>query len=75
MALCTPRQPDAYTHNTQMVAHCRAAVQEGATELHITGSLKKLPFSYFTDLLSSLKVSIRNCMKALPVELITCALL
>ena len=32
------------------------AVAEGATELHITGGLNtKLPFSYFTDLLSSLK--------------------
>ena len=32
------------------------AVVEGATELHITGGLNtKLPFSYFTDLLSSLK--------------------
>src|SRR5439155_24526799 len=32
------------------------AVREGATELHITGGLNtKLPFSYFTDLLSSLK--------------------
>ena len=29
------------------------AVKEGATELHITGGLNtKLPFSYFTDLLS-----------------------
>ena len=32
------------------------AVKEGATELHITGGLNtKLPFSYFTDLLSALK--------------------
>ena len=32
------------------------AVAEGATELHIAGGLNtKLPFSYFTDLLSALK--------------------
>ena len=32
------------------------AVREGATELHIVGGLNtKLPFSYFTDLLSELK--------------------
>jgi aminodeoxyfutalosine synthase len=53
----TPRQPGAYTHNIahslKVAAH---AVAEGATELHITGGLNtKLPFSYFTDLLSSLK--------------------
>src|SRR5947199_6173434 len=34
------------------------AVREGATELHIVGGLNtKLPFSYFTDLLSSLKAA------------------
>lgn len=53
----TPRQPDAYTHNIQDSLKVAAqAVAEGATELHITGGLNtKLPFSYFTDLLSSLK--------------------
>ncbi len=53
----TPRQPDAYTHNIQDSLKVAAqAVSEGATELHITGGLNtKLPFSYFTDLLSSLK--------------------
>jgi aminodeoxyfutalosine synthase len=53
----TPRQPDAYTHNIEdSLRIAGEAVKEGATELHITGGLNtKLPFSYFTDLLSSLK--------------------
>ena len=53
----TPRQPDAYTHNIEdSLRIAGAALVEGATELHITGGLNtKLPFSYFTDLLSSLK--------------------
>jgi aminodeoxyfutalosine synthase len=53
----TPRQPDAYTHSIQdSLKVASQAVSEGATELHITGGLNtKLPFSYFTDLLSSLK--------------------
>ena len=53
----TPRQPDAYTHSVEEALKLAgAAVAEGATELHITGGLNtKLPFSYFTDLLSSLK--------------------
>jgi aminodeoxyfutalosine synthase len=53
----TPRQPDAYTHNIQdSLRIAGEAVKEGATELHIVGGLNtKLPFSYFTDLLSSLK--------------------
>jgi aminodeoxyfutalosine synthase len=53
----TPRQPDAYTHNIDdSLRIADEAVKEGATELHITGGLNtKLPFSYFTDLLSTLK--------------------
>ena len=53
----TPRQPDAYTHNIDdSLRIAGEAVKEGATELHITGGLNtKLPFSYFTDLLSALK--------------------
>ncbi|MGI9165196.1 MAG: aminofutalosine synthase MqnE [Pyrinomonadaceae bacterium] len=53
----TPREADAYTHNIdESLRIAREAVQEGATELHIVGGLNtKLPFSYFTDLLSSLK--------------------
>ena len=53
----TPRQPDAYTHNIETSLRIAGeAVKEGATELHIVGGLNtKLPFSYFTDLLSSLK--------------------
>lgn len=53
----TPREPDAYTHNIEdSLAIAGKAVEEGATELHIVGGLNtKLPFSYFTDLLSSLK--------------------
>jgi len=53
----TPRQPDAYTHNIDdSLRIAGQAVNEGATELHITGGLNtKLPFSYFTDLLTALK--------------------
>ncbi|MCA1594309.1 MAG: aminofutalosine synthase MqnE [Acidobacteria bacterium] len=53
----TPRQADAYTHNIQdSLRIAGEAVREGATELHIVGGLNtKLPFSYYTDLLSSLK--------------------
>jgi aminodeoxyfutalosine synthase len=53
----TPRQADAYTHNLEDSLNIAGqAVAEGATELHITGGLNtKLPFSYFTDLLASLK--------------------
>src|SRR6476469_5549831 len=53
----TPRQPDAYTHIIDdSLRIAGQAVSEGATELHITGGLNtKLPFSYFTDLLTSLK--------------------
>ncbi len=53
----TPRQPDAYTHNIEdSLQIAGEAVKEGATELHITGGLNtKLPFSYFTNLLSALK--------------------
>ena len=53
----TPRQPDAYTHSIQdSLCIAGEAVKEGATELHITGGLNtKLPFSYFTDLLSALR--------------------
>lgn len=53
----TPRQADAYTHNIdESLRIAGEAVSEGATELHIVGGLNtKLPFSYFTDLLSTLK--------------------
>ena len=53
----TPRESDAYTHNIdESLRIAKEAVQEGATELHIVGGLNtKLPFSYFTDLLSALK--------------------
>src|SRR5215212_11247655 len=51
------RQEGAYTHSVQEgIDIARAAVAEGATELHIVGGLNsKLPFSYYTDLFSSLK--------------------
>jgi aminodeoxyfutalosine synthase len=53
----TPRQADAYTHNIdESLKIAGEAVGEGATELHIVGGLNtKLPFSYYTDLLSTLK--------------------
>ncbi|MGH9915340.1 MAG: aminofutalosine synthase MqnE [Pyrinomonadaceae bacterium] len=52
-----PGAPDAYTHNVESALKIAGqAVSEGATELHIVGGLNtKLPFSYYTDLLSSLK--------------------
>ncbi|HEX8688565.1 MAG TPA: aminofutalosine synthase MqnE [Pyrinomonadaceae bacterium] len=55
----TPRAADAYTHNIEdSLRIAGEAVREGATELHIVGGLNtKLPFSYFTDLLSSLKAN------------------
>src|SRR5688500_10678359 len=51
------RAEDAYTHSVQEgIDIARAAVAEGATELHIVGGLNsKLPFEYYTDLFSSLK--------------------
>src|SRR5207237_1351657 len=53
----TPLQPHPYTNNIEdSLRIAGQPVNEGATELHITGGLNtKLPFSYFTDLLSSLK--------------------
>src|SRR5213592_4280841 len=53
----TPRDREAYTHNIEdSLRLAGEAAGEGATELHIVGGLNtKLPFSYFTDLLSSLK--------------------
>ncbi len=53
----TPRAVDAYTHNIdESLRIAGDAVKDGATELHIVGGLNtKLPFSYYTDLLSSLK--------------------
>ncbi|HYN86701.1 MAG TPA: aminofutalosine synthase MqnE [Pyrinomonadaceae bacterium] len=58
----TPRAADAYTHNIDdSLRIAGEAVREGATELHIVGGLNtKLPFSYFTDLLSSLKRAYPN---------------
>ena len=51
------RQEDAYTHSIEEgIEIARNAFKEGATELHIVGGLNtKLPFSYYTDLFSSLK--------------------
>src|SRR5258708_3702192 len=51
------RQEGAYTHSVEEgIEIARAAVAEGATELHIVGGLNsKLPFDYYTDLFSSLK--------------------
>jgi aminodeoxyfutalosine synthase len=52
-----PRAGDAYTHSIEDALRIAGeAVREGATELHIVGGLNsKLPFEYYTDLLSSLK--------------------
>jgi aminodeoxyfutalosine synthase len=51
------RAEDAYTHSVaDALKIAGEAVREGATELHIVGGLNsKLPFSYYTDLFSSLK--------------------
>src|SRR6476620_3306169 len=53
----TPRQPDAYTHNIEdSLRIAGQAVNEGATELHITGGLNTLlKYTASTDLLSALK--------------------
>jgi aminodeoxyfutalosine synthase len=52
-----PREEGGYTHNLdECVRMAREAKDQGATELHIVGGLNTwLPFSYFTDLLSTLK--------------------
>src|SRR5262245_34379284 len=56
------RQEGAYTHSIEEgIEIGRNAVNEGATELHIVGGLNtKLPFSYYTDLFSSLKREFPN---------------
>lgn len=50
-------QPGGYTHSIdECVKIARQAYEQGATELHIVGGLNtRLPFSYFTDLLSAVK--------------------
>jgi len=50
-------QPGGYTHSLEeCLKIARQAYQQGATELHIVGGLNtRLPFSYFTDMLSSIK--------------------
>jgi aminodeoxyfutalosine synthase len=50
-------QEGGYTHSLdESLKVARDAVAQGATELHIVGGLNtRLPFSYYTDLLSSLK--------------------
>ena len=50
-------QEGGYTHNIEEnLKMAREAWEQGATELHIVGGLNtRLPFSYYTDLLSTLK--------------------
>ncbi len=50
-------QEGGYTHNLdENLKMAREAWEQGATELHIVGGLNtRLPFSYYTDLLSTLK--------------------
>jgi aminodeoxyfutalosine synthase len=50
-------QPGGYTHSIdECVKIARQAYEQGATELHIVGGLNtRLPFSYFSDLLSAVK--------------------
>jgi aminodeoxyfutalosine synthase len=50
-------QEGGYTHSLEEALQAAGeAVAQGATELHIVGGLNtRLPFSYYTDLLSSLK--------------------
>lgn len=50
-------QPGGYTHSVdECVKAAREAWEKGATELHIVGGLNtRLPFSYFTDMLSAIK--------------------
>jgi aminodeoxyfutalosine synthase len=54
-----PRESGGYTHSIDECLKMAAQAREqGATELHIVGGLNTfLPFSYFTDLLSTLKRS------------------
>jgi aminodeoxyfutalosine synthase len=54
-----PRESGGYTHSIdECVRMAAQAREQGATELHIVGGLNTfLPFSYFTDLLSTLKRS------------------
>jgi aminodeoxyfutalosine synthase len=54
-----PRESGGYTHSIdECVKMAARAREQGATELHIVGGLNTLlPFSYFTDLLSTLKRS------------------
>ncbi len=50
-------QPGGYTHSVEeCLKVAREAYEQGATELHIVGGLNThLPFSYFTEMLSSIK--------------------
>lgn len=50
-------QEGGYTHSLEeSLKVAREAAEQGATELHIVGGLNtRLPFSYYTDLLSALK--------------------
>lgn len=50
-------QEGGYTHNIEeCLKIAREAWEQGATELHIVGGLNtRLPFSYFTDMLSAIK--------------------
>src|SRR5215213_642357 len=50
-------QEGGYTHSLEeSLKVAREATEQGATELHIVGGLNtRLPFSYYTDLLSTLK--------------------
>ncbi len=50
-------QPGGYTHSIEeCVKIAREADERGATELHIVGGLNtRLPFSYFTEMLSAIK--------------------
>lgn len=50
-------QEGGYTHNLEeCLKIAREAHEQGATELHIVGGLNtRLPFSYFTDMLTAIK--------------------
>jgi aminodeoxyfutalosine synthase len=65
--------PDAYTRDmTYVREQVRQAVESGATEMHSVGGLHpKLPFSYYTDLCSTIRDEARALGSELHVKAFT----
>ena len=66
-------QDGAYTRDMEYVrAEVRKAVEGGATEIHSVGGLHpKLPFSYYTDLVSTIRDTARDLGSELHVKAFT----